>query len=392
MANKSKIGLILVPEHTNYGAQLQSYATKKVVESFNCDTEILVYKPNKSNRHIKFYWGLIPWFLVHILTPKKHDRYKGLDEEHAKNHQMRKAAAKAFKETHLQNIRVCNSYDELVKAAQSYDAVLIGSDQMWPAGVAFGSFISMRFVPKSVRRISYATSCGGFKYPKYCYKSSKDMWTSFDFLSTREEQGKVLIQEICGKDINVEVLVDPTYLLSKQEWEENIPMKRMLDEQYVVCYLIGDDVEQKLCAKRYAQSKGVKLVALMSNESVSPVDMNFADINIMGAGPEDFINWIRGSECLFTDSFHGLAFAVINEKQLFVYYRHKSGVAKTKNTRIDNVIKIWEIEDRLIEDAAGRDWGDYIETSIDYNEVSQIVARKRVEGLDYLEKALSFKK
>lgn len=391
MVNKPKIGLILVPEHTNYGAQLQSYATKKIVESFDCDTEILVYKPNRINRHIKFYWGLIPWFFVRLFKPNKQNRYKGLDEDHLKNHLMRKAAAKVFKETHLQNMRVCYSYDELVKVVRLYDAVLIGSDQMWPAGIAFGNFISMRFVPKGVRRISYATSCGGFKYPKYCYKSSRDMWTSFDFLSTREEQGKALIQEVCGKDINVEVLVDPTYLLNRQIWEDYIPAKKMLDEQYILCYLIGNDMEQKLCAKRYAQKKGLKLVALMSNESVSPIDMDFADINILGAGPEDFINWIRGTECLFTDSFHGLAFAIINEKQLFVYYRHKSGIDKTKNARIDNVIKMWGIENRLILDV-DRDWENYTEIPINYTEVNQIVEKKRVEGLKYLGKALTFKK
>ena len=391
MANKPRIGLILVPEHTNYGAQLQSFATQKAVESFGCDTEIIIYKANKSNRNVKFYWGLIPWFIKRLLASKVQDRYKGLDEVHEKNHQMRKAASKAFKEKYLKNIRICNGYNELVQAGQSYNAVLIGSDQMWQPGVAFGNFISMRFVPDGVRRISYATSCGVSKYPKYCYKSSKDMWMRFDFLSTREEQGKALIKDVCGKNIKVEVLADPTYLLSKQEWEDCIPTQKMLKEPYVVCYLIGNDVEQKLCAKRYAQHKGLKIVSLMSNESVSPVDMNFADINIMGAGPEDFINWIRGADCLFTDSFHGLAFSVINEKQLYVFYRHKSGVSVTKNSRIDNIIQMWGIQNRLIVDE-NFDWVNYIETPIDFDIVSQKVAEKRTEGLFYLKKALNFEK
>lgn len=390
MTKKTKIGLILVPEHTNYGAQLQSFATQKAVESFGCDTEILIYRANKSNRNIKFYWGLIPWFINNLRTPKVQNRYKGLDENHEKNHQLRKAASKNFKETYLKNIRICNGYKELVQAGSSYNAVLIGSDQMWQPGVAFGNFISMRFVPKGVRRISYATSCGVSKYPKYCYRSAKDMWESFDFLSTREEQGKTIIQDVCGKDTKVEVLVDPTYLLSKQEWENYIPIQKKLDEPYVVCYLIGNDVEQKLCAKRYAQCKGLKLVSLMSNESVSEVDMDFADINVMGAGPNDFINWIRGAECVFTDSFHGLAFSVINEKQLYVFYRHKTGIAKTKNSRIDNIIKLWNIQNRLILDS-NCNWEKYKEIPINYTILSKKVAEKRIEGLNYLKRALDFK-
>ena len=388
MANKPKVGLILAPNHTNYGAQLQSYATQQVVESMGFDTEILEYN-GSSKRNIKFYWGLIPWYIENLRKPKKSDRYKNLDEIHSENDRLRKIASKKFKEKYLKNFHLCNGYEDLKRVGSLYNAVLIGSDQMWPAGIAFGNFISMRFVPNGVRKISYATSCGVTSYPKYCYKSSAEMWRSFDFLSTREKQGKKLIKRICGDNIKVEVLVDPTYLLSKKEWEERIPVKKMLDEKYVVCYLIGNDVNQKMCAKRYAQSRGIKLVSLMSNESVSDIDATFADINIMGAGPEDFINWIRGSECLFTDSFHGLAFSVINEKQLYVFYRHKIGIEKSRNSRIDNIIDLWGIKDRLVLDT-NRDWVFFNEIPIDYSKVSPIVCEKRNEGLAYLKRSLTF--
>lgn len=386
--NKRKIGLILVPEHTNYGAQLQSYATQQIVESLGCDTEILLYRSN-SRINIKFYWGLIPWFINKFGKPKKDDRYKNLDYVHAENHRLRKESSKNFKEKYLKNFREIIGYKELVKVGGLYDAVLIGSDQMWPAGVAFGNFISMRFVPKGVRKVSYATSCGVTSYPKYCYKSSSDMWKSFDFLSTREEQGKKLIQEVCGRDTKVEVMVDPTYLLSGQEWEERIPYKRMLEEKYVVTYLIGNDMEQKKCAKRYAESKGLKLVSLMSNESVSDIDTTFADINVMGAGPEDFINWIKGSECFFTDSFHGIAFSVINEKQFYVFYRHKSKTTISRNSRIDNILSLWKLENRLITDVK-ISWQMHDDVQIDYTRVSTKVAEKRAEGIAYLRKALTF--
>lgn len=388
MSKKPKVGLILVPDHTNYGAQLQSYAVQQIVESFGCDTEILFYKAD-SRRHLKFYWGLIPWLINTYRKPKREDRYKNLDEVHAENHRLRKEASKYFKENYLKNFRVAVGYEELVKIGGTFDAVLIGSDQMWPAGIAFGNFISMRFVPKGVRKISYATSCGVTSYPKYCYKCSADMWKSFDFLSTREEQGKKLIQDVCGLDTTVEVLVDPTYLLSKQEWEDRIPFNRLMEEKYVITYLIGNDVGQKKCAKRYAASRGLKLVSLMSNESVSDIDTTFADVNIMGAGPEDFINWIRGSECLFTDSFHGLAFSVINEKQFYIFYRHKSATTKSRNSRIDNVLSLWNLEDRLITDVS-KTWQPNKESKIDYNSVSKKVAEKKAEGLAYLKKALMF--
>ena len=91
--NKRKVGLILVPEHTNYGAQLQSYATQQVVEAIGCDTEILLYNAN-GQRNLKFYWGMIPWFINNFRKPSREDRYKNLDVEHAENHRLRKLASK----------------------------------------------------------------------------------------------------------------------------------------------------------------------------------------------------------------------------------------------------------------------------------------------------------
>lgn len=57
--------------------------------------------------------------------------------------------------------------------AANCDSVLIGSDQLWIPGVGFGNFLSLRFVPDAVNKISYATSLGVSEYPKYCYPSSK---------------------------------------------------------------------------------------------------------------------------------------------------------------------------------------------------------------------------
>lgn len=387
--NVIKVGLILVPNHTNYGAQLQSFATQHIVESLGCKTEIIQYKSPRFNKKIKFYWGLIPWLIKSGFSSKINKRYRNLDSIHAENHRLRKIASNEFKNKYLKNFHKCTSYDELVNTAHTYNAVLIGSDQLWQPGVAFGNFISMRFVPKGVRKISYATSCGVTTYPKYCYKSSADMWKSFDYLSTREETGKELIKKICGDEINVKVHIDPTYLLTKQDWEENIPVKRMLSEKYILCYLIGNNIEQKNCAKQYAHNKKLKLVSLMSNESVSEIDTTFSDLNIIGAGPEDFINWIRGAECIFTDSFHGLAFSIINEKQFYAFYRHKTGISKTKNSRIDNILALFGLQARLITEI-DINWQTHNELPIEYNAVNYIVEKKRNDGIAYLKQALSF--
>lgn len=384
--SKKKIGLVLACMHTNYGAQLQSYATQQAVESLGFDTEVIIHK-SAGRKHIKFYWGMIPWYINILRKPKKSDRYKNIDADHALNLKKRIENYKRFNKEYMHNINTYVGYSNLCNGGKQCDAVLIGSDQMWIPGVAFGNHISLRFVPDNVRKISYATSCGVSEYPKYVYKSSRDMWRRFDYISTREEQGKKIIMAVCG-DIDVKVVLDPTYILTKEEWEQRIPYKRMLEEKYVFCYFLGNNVAQKKYAQQYAASKGVKLVSIMSNESVSPVDMTFSDINTMDASPVEFINWIRGAECVFTDSFHGLAFSVINEVQFYVFYRHQQNVQGSRNSRIDNILKLWELQSRLI--ANPENVKNITENSpIDYLKVGDKLNNERSYSLDYLKTSLS---
>lgn len=114
-------------------------------------------------------------------------------------------------------------------------------------------FNSLRFAPKGVRRISYATSLGVSSYPKHCWNSARDMWKHMDYISVREEQGAKIIREICGNKVEAKVVVDPTYLMTKEQWEDVIPPKRMTDKKYVFCYFLGEDIHAKQCAKRYAK-------------------------------------------------------------------------------------------------------------------------------------------
>ena len=127
----------------------------------------------------------------------------------------------------------------------------------------------------------------------------------------------------------------------------------------------------------------------MSDESYSPYDKEYADVLVQGERPEDFINWIRGSEIVFTDSFHGTAFSVINEKQFFVFYRKRLDAKQSRNSRIDNILSKWNLKDRLITDNE-IDWNFYDLEMIDYNKVKSILGVEREKSLTFLNKALHF--
>ena len=210
-----------------------------------------------------------------------------------------------------------------------------------------------------------------------------------DYLSVREKQGADIIHQICG-DIDVQVVLDPTYLMTKDQWESVLPSKRIIDKRYILCYFFGNDAESKQCVKRYAKARGLQLVTILSSESYTHIDSSFADVAISDATPEDFLNLIRGAEVVLTDSFHGLAFSVINNKQFYIFYRKRDDALQSRNSRIDNILKTWEIEDRLIR-KNDIDWNIQDEVQIDYSKVNRILVEKREKSLSFLKTALSFK-
>lgn len=382
----NRIGLVLAHKSTNYGALLQSYATQQIVESFGFTTSIISHKSNR-RRYLKFDLGL-PFYILDQYINKKSSYMIPQIEPYITNQKLKKKKSDVFRINMLHDIRICEGYAALVNEAKLCCGVLIGSDQMWVPGASFGNHLSLRFVPDDIRKISYATSLGVSKYPLYCHHSAKKMWERIDFLSVREEQGKNIINAICPS-AQVQVVCDPTYLLTKEEWLVRIPFEEKCSEKYIICYFLGNAEWQKLIAKKYANEKRLKLITLLSDESHSDIDLTFADEVISGASPEDFINWIRGSEYVFTDSFHGLAFSIINEKQFFIFYRKRDDAKQSRNSRIDNIIKMWGVERRLIP-SLDNTVNLEKDNCINYEEVTKKVAEKRRSSLIFLENALTF--
>lgn len=384
--DQKRLGLVLAYRGVNYGMLLQAYATQRFIERQGFKTEILEYT-RTSYKHIRF----TPWLPVYaadeILKKIKRSKQKKtefIDEVHKKNILDRKTISNKFIETHLTNRRVINGIEALEAAGKEYDGVLIGSDQIWPPDAAFGNFTTLRFVPDSTNKISYATSLGVTSYPYYCRSSAAQFWKRINHLSVREEQGKRIIQDICN--IPVEVVVDPTYLFTGDEWKELIPEEQIVDGDYILCYFLGATKEHKTLARKFADKQGLKLVSILSTESISDIDLRYADEIITGRGPNDFINLIRKARYVLTDSFHGVAFSVINNKQFFVFYRTKVGGKNSRNSRIDNILNMWGLQNRLILNDSTVD--EFSLTDINYDHVNKLIDDKRNHSVSFLINAL----
>jgi len=379
-----KIGLCLAHKGVNYGMLLQAYATQRAVESMGYETEIIDYT-RTDYKHIRLT-PFLPFFFIHEINRKRKRKQERTftDDVHKKNVEARKIVSDRFIEERLINRVKINGIVALENHAQQYNGVLVGSDQLWAPDSAFGNFTTLRFAPDSMNKISYATSLGVSSYPFWCKSSAKNFMKRIEHISVREESGRDIIKGIC--DVPVQVVLDPTYLLTYEQWLELIPSERLVEGDYVLCYFLGATKEHKLLARAYADKHNKKLVTILSTESISDIDTSFADEVITGYGPEKFINLIRHADVVMTDSFHGLAFSVINKRQFYVFYRTLVGSKGSRNSRIDNILKTWNLRHRLVMNDYHVD--DFASQPVDYAEVDKILKAKRTESLDFLRNAL----
>lgn len=370
---------------TNYGMLLQAFATQQIVEKMGFRTEILDYTPRLVQKTVSSpaacLWKLRTLFQIVFLP--KHKELE-LDDLHKENRKQRITVSNVFCKDYLHNIIPLKTYESLTEQAIQYAGVIVGSDQLWGPNAAFGYFRTLRFVPNGVRRISYATSTGVSAYPRNVWKDAAQFMNAIDFLSVREEAGREIVKTVCGRD--AKVVLDPTYLFSKREWESLIPKDTIVKEGYVLLYFLGDNPEMKRLAKKWASQRGLRVVSIMSSESNAD-DTPYADEILTGQRPDQFMNLIRNAECVFTDSFHGFAFSVINEKQVYVTYRVRKGT-QSRNARIDNIVKKFGMEDRLIKDPSSLESLDDSET--DYDIVNQKLCELRKDSLAFLKAALTF--
>ena len=378
MNQNNIVGLCMTYKGTNYGQLLQAYALQQVVKGLGYSTEIIDYTSGK-NKGLKLSYATIYVSLNQIrsLVKNRFSNNINQDDLHKKNIQMRKKVSDKFREDRLTDIVKCNGFSQLRENSKKYASVIVGSDQIWIPSTCVTNFYTLRFAAKGVNRISYATSMGVSSYPKYAKKMSKDYWRKINYLSVREDQARKIIHEIAG--VEATVVADPTYLLTQSEWNELIPESKVIEGKYILCYFLGDNTYQKNYARYFSKIMNLPLISILSNECVSD-DSEFADEVLIGKSPEEFLNLIRNAEYILTDSFHGVAFSVIFEKQFYVFYRNRTDVKIHRNSRIDNILKKFNLQDRLITDPENF---HIVQESINFIQVSETRLKFRDYSLNF---------
>ena len=246
-----------------------------------------------------------------------------------------------------------------MEANKYYDIIICGSDQIWNLGCSGNDYnYFLDFVADDVIKISYAASLGLHEFSEQEEHALYPILNKFKYISIREKNSLKNMKFISK---HIDVVPDPVFLLEKEEWDEITP-DRIVKGDYVLVYLIQEDVNVMNEARLYAKANNLRLI---SNKT----SLNF----MLHNSPEQFLSWIKHADCIFTNSFHGTALSLIFNKNFKADIQLRGNKI---NNRINDLLTEVKVKDAVI--------GGNCE--VDYNVVNKEILRMREAGIRYLDR------
>lgn len=361
-----KIANITWITYPNFGTFLQAYALQQYIISLGYEDAILD-DSHIIDTHIDWKYRVKKWIW-------------SLDGTYRKYSNSLKTAQKLYDSFKREHILIESNSTDIHYLNETYDCFVCGSDQIWnPFSLSNpkSAFFYADFTPK--KKIAYAPSIGVSSIPSEFEDRFRILIKGFSFLSAREKQGQYIMQKLSGQCVaNV---VDPTLLLNENQWSKLLVNNKIATGgKYVLGYFLTPNSIYIEAAKAYAHRYGYRFKMFYTDKTYSSV----AD-ELITAGPIEFLQAIHDAEYLFTDSFHGSIFASIFRVQFVTFKRFKNTIT-SQNSRVENLLKMMDVEERLLSEENVADIDKLKE--IDFEQVWSQITPYITESKDYLIHAL----
>lgn len=367
-----KIIILTLPLHTNYGGILQCYALQSVLQGMGNCVRIL-----SRPRYRRLFYIMKP-----LAICKRFFRHFVLREDIS----ILKAPHEIVSEKiDLFIDRYINKYIRRVwnnKIAEDFDAVVVGSDQIWrlkyfnDIEYAFLSFLE----GSDIKRIAYAASFGvdSLDYNESQLENCARLLKQFDTVSVRENSGI----RICKDYFKVDAvqMLDPTLLLTADDYRKLIEKAVTLPcKGNLLVYLLDATEEKRNIVDVLAHDKGLTPFYINDNVSISKSLKPQPKISV-----EQWLHSFDNADFVLTDSFHGCIFSIIFKKQFIAIANENRGLG-----RFLSLFDLFSLNNRLI-----FSYSDYrkkqsvLEEKIDYNKIDEILVKQRIRAYEYIKLSL----
>ena len=376
-----KIGIItLWGTKDNYVQVLHAYALQKYLISRGHDVYHIKYAINGKNLSEQIT-ELIKHPIKRLRTILK--RIFVLNESIKKGREFALKHPRGFDEFRNKEIKTYKynyrGYKEISENPPSADVYITGSDQVWnveiirdtlPYFLAFGS-------PQTTR-VAYAVSMGDRQSKDNTYINKLSiLLKTFTKVGVREVSGI----EICHKAnyVSAQHVLDPTLLLCADDYLNLIGKYQEIDWNadnrmyaYFLNFQTPEDIEWDKIIET-ARTNNLDLRLTVSSGGLPIYDrLGYNDYYF-----PTIYQWLQTIHCsnfFVTNSFHGIAFAIIFNKQ-FLYIPLRQASAKM-NERIYGLLKELSLESRIWQ-SQNKDMYKTISEPINWEMINQYIEKKR---------------
>lgn len=372
--NKKIAILTLYYKNANYGAILQAYALQYALAKLGYVVKQISYDLESGYEHIA-KWKRKLSGLRKLCSFFKNPRWKICNYKY-------ESKLYEFAETipHTEFVTA----DTIKKLNNTYDIFICGSDQIWNP-IGWQPTLFLDFVDSDKKKIAYAASVARNQLYVSELKYIQNYTKNFTLVSVREEKSAEIINSF-DSTLDVQVMPDPTLLLGEEEWKV-ITAPRVINEEYIFAYFLGDEEKQREDAIRFAKSQGKRIVFLpYMKKHMFKWDKKHKKYMIENVGIKEFLSLIRYSDIVITDSFHGTIFSIVFEKPFFVMNRFKENDANSMNSRLETLL-----EDIQMKYRCGDNLLENSNLELNKDEITSIHNYKnkaKLQGLEFLRKGI----
>ena len=349
--SKHKIGIVTITnDGYNFGNRLQNYALQTILERMGYDVETL-NRPIRGNQRL---WWKRKKMVLHYFLPYRRKIV------HLK--------AGNFYFWNRRYIKWSNRVatdDILPLLGKQYDYLIAGSDQIWNPKFIWGEdpYMFLQFA-KPEQRIAYSPSIGLDEIPQVNITQYEDWWRDWNALSCREYTGANIISRVINK--KVPTLIDPTLLLSSEDWCR-LTKGIKTPKKYIFVYMLGEITgEYKEYIDKLAHENQCEVVDVMN------------DIRYAGGNPSVFVALIQNAERVIADSYHAMVFAMLFH--LPFTFIDRVGWGMNMNSRVETLMRIFDIHINKLEAIT--------EMQIDWDVFERKLETERQKAIKYLSVAL----
>lgn len=392
--NKPIVGILTLTQrgNDNYGAYLQAWALKEVIQRETCLLTCVLALEKPLGK-----WEIVPNTILGKIERKialwnrkrKEIRKKGFYSDLT----VRFNKFADFLDDFCLEGKGRFCVEEFAEASEHIRCFVIGSDWVWHlsreflndsvdelrkknclAPYFFG-FWSLRPVQK---RITYAASQGIVPdIPSLLLKSAIN---NFDAIGLREKESVDYLREVCNISKPLFHTVDPTLLLNR-DLLLKLEVSVEIQKPYLLIYCLPFQFNQAFDEYvRKIQNRTGYAVVILNRKDHYRYTGNGKVYEVGDfSGPREFLSYVKGADYVITNSFHGQVFAAL-------YHRPFTGVQRAPGDfRQSNMVKMLGLQDRLLDFSSDRDDGkDPFDSSINWKDVDLNREKAIESSLQYL--------